>query len=128
MTLATVADYVTEARTLLQDKVQPFRYPDLDLVDALNMAMLEASKLRPDLLIDLKYQNRVLRVQKTIAPEVAQYLIADATVVQWPSQYKMPVLYYIIGMAQLRDTEDVEDKRAAAFLSKFIAQLLTLGA
>ena len=48
--LDTVADYVNYARVLLQDQVNsPYRYPDADLLMALNMAFPEAKKLRPEM-------------------------------------------------------------------------------
>lgn len=110
MALDTVADYVTRARVLLQDAVSPYRYPDADLVAALNIGMLEARKLRPDLFI-----NRT----------VPSYATNDATAVVMDEQYRMSLLYYICGHAQMRDEEATQDARASAFLAKFASQLKT---
>ena len=112
-TLLTVADYVDAARSLLQDTVNaPYRYPTADLVRALNMAMLEARKLRPDLFIT--------------NPTVPDYVNADVTVVAMDQMYRVPVLEYIVGMAQLRDEEDTQDQRAAIFFGLFTSKMLGL--
>jgi hypothetical protein len=50
-TLETVADYVDDARVLLLDQVQPYRYDDTSLLTALNVALLEGRRLRADLFV-----------------------------------------------------------------------------
>jgi hypothetical protein len=47
--LVTVADYVSDARVLLQDTVEPYRYADTELVTGLNFALMECRKQRIDL-------------------------------------------------------------------------------
>lgn len=113
MALDTVADYVAGARILLQDKVVPYRYADADLVFALNLAMLEARKLRPDLFVG-----------RTSA--IPSFSANDTTAVVFEPMYRTAALYYVVGHAQLRDEEDTVDARAASFLGKFTSQLLTL--
>lgn len=110
--LDTVSDYVAQARVLLQDTVPEYRYPDDDLVQGLNLAMLEASRLRPDLFLDR---------------DVPSYSSdnMDAQVVM-DNQYRVPLLYYICGNAQLRDEENTQDARATVFLNKFVAQMLSI--
>lgn len=109
--LSTVADYVTYARILLQDQVAPYRYPDQDLLLALTSALPDAKKLRPDLFLST-----------TTLPV---FSAVDSTVVPMDQMYRMPILYYVVGMAQLRDDEEVQDQRAAAFLNLFEAKLKT---
>lgn len=111
--LDTVAQYVTSARTLLQDSTVPYRYSDADLVEALNLAMYEARRLRPDLFLGR-------------ANAVPSYTTNDGTVVVFDQQYRNAVVYYIVGRAQLRDEEDTQDTRAVALIGKFTSQLLTL--
>jgi hypothetical protein len=124
MSLSTVGDYIARTRTLLQDTVAPFRYPDADLVEALNMAWLEASRVRPDLPLDVKYKTRVARVQSPYAVTPPVFTVADtAASAQAPAPYSMAFLYFVVGQAQLRDTEDTQDGRASAFINKFTAQL-----
>jgi hypothetical protein len=112
MALDIVSDYVTEARILTQDTVAPFRYPDIDLVLALNMAVLESRRLRPDLWLGV-----------TTLPS---FVLNDATPVVVDPQYRVAFLYYICGQAQLRDEEETQDTRAAAFLQMFKNHLTAL--
>lgn len=112
MMLDTVADYVRETRTLLQDQVAPYRYLDTELVSALNLGLLAARKLRPDLFLGVT--------------SVPSYSAVDGTVVVMDQQYRLPFVYFMTGHAQLRDEEDTQDSRAAAFLGKFTASLISI--
>jgi hypothetical protein len=113
MALDTVADYISEARVLLQDTVQPYRYPDADIVSALNMALPETAKARPDLFIgQTSFQTLT---------------ISDTSVaVAMDPMYRSAVLYYILGHIQLRDDENVTDQRSEAFFNMARAKLLSL--
>lgn len=113
-TLDKVSDYVTASRVLLQDTVAPYRYPDADLVLALSMGILDARRLRPDLFINV-----------TTLPF---FTANDGTLVAIDQQYRNAFVYYMTGMAQLRDDEDTQDARAAAFMGKFTAELVGLSA
>ncbi len=117
MALDIVSDYLTTARTLLQDTLVPYRYSDAELIDALNMAVMEARRLRPDLL--KSYFNSSL-------PSFSAAALGAAVPID--PQYRAAFVYYIVGMATLRDGEDGQDTRAASFLNKFTAQLLTIQA
>ncbi len=109
MALDTVADYVSLARTLLQDEVDsPYRYTDAQLVLALNLAFMETKKLRPDLLLDKTLPN---------------FTAANTDAVDMDAMYRMPLVYYMCGHAQMRDEEGVQDQRAAAFISLFRGQM-----
>lgn len=110
--LDTVSDYVTQARVLLQDQVNsPYRYSDAELVMALNMGLSETRRLRPDLFIN---KSLVL------------FTANDATAVVMDPMYRVAHLYYIVGQAQLRDDEAVQDQRASAFISMHKSMLLSL--
>lgn len=112
MALETVAMYVDYARELLQDtKNSPYRYSDASLVRALSLALPEAKKLRPDLFLNI-----------TIPTITAN----DNTAVPMDEMYRTALVYYMIGIAQLRDDEEVQDQRAAAFLNMFQAKLTTV--
>ena len=111
--LDTVAKYVTSARTLLSDTTVPYRYPDPDLVLALSFAMLEARRLRPDLFIG-RYDA------------IPSFTVNDSTAVDIDEQYRIAVLYYMAGHAQLRDDEDTQDARAGQFLNKFVSQMMSM--
>jgi hypothetical protein len=117
--LATVQAYVDRARTLLQDTVEPYRYSTQDLVDGLNNAIMEARRLRPDLM------RQYFRDPESLPEYLAtpQGLTSKVTV---DPMYRPAFVYYIVGYTQLRDEEDVTDARASAFISKFTAQIVSL--
>jgi hypothetical protein len=117
MALDTVQDYIDRARVLLLDQNEPYRYPTLDLVEALNMGILEARRLRPDLL--RAYLN-------TSLPDFSTSAMSAAVPID--PMYRVAFVYYICGQAQLRDEENTQDTRAAAFLNKFMSQMITIQA
>ena len=112
--LDTVQDYITSARRVLQDTVAPFRYADADMIEALNLAMLEARRHRPDLFLD--------------SFDALPFFTAVADVVDMEPMYRGAFVYYLIGRMELRDDEASSDTRAGQFLNKFIGQLLAAGA
>jgi hypothetical protein len=115
--LETVQDYVDESRRLLQDEISPFRYPDDDLVYALNIGLAEARRVRPDLFLP------------SFAIPYFTTLTADggkAVPIELP--FRSAFVYYLVGRMQLRDDESTTDARAASLLTKFLGQLLTVQA
>jgi hypothetical protein len=115
--LDTVANYITDARVLLQDTVSPYRYSSAEIVENLNLGLLEMRRLRPDLLMS------------TFRSSIPSYSASStSTSVAVDVQYRMALLYYICGQAQLRDDEATQDSRASVFLNKFVSQMLTVGA
>ncbi len=118
-TLGTVGQYLEESRRLLQDEFTPYRYPDDDLVDALNIALLEARRLRADLFLpafDMPYFD----------PAAGAIATTKTKDVPFEPMYRQSLVYYIVGRAQLRDDESTTDARAASLMTKFTAQLLTI--
>lgn len=107
--LNTVLDYISEARVLLQDTLVPYRYADAELLSGLNLALVQAHKLRRDLF--LKYDA---------AP---YYAAVAATEVDIDETYRRAILFFICGHAQLRDEEETTDARATAFFNGFNMQL-----
>lgn len=101
----------------MQDTVEPYRYATQDLVDGLNNAILEARRLRPDLMRPYFRDPESLPEYSAALPD---------TKVTIDPMYRVSFVYYIVGYIQLRDEEDVTDQRASAFLSKFTQQILSL--
>ena len=109
--LDTVADYVTHARILLQDTYGPaYRYPDLDIVQALNLGLIRARQLRADLFL----------LTDGVVPYFSQSSNAP---VPFDIMYREGLLNFIIGQIQLRDAEDTIDLRSAALKNAFVVQL-----
>lgn len=117
MALDVVQDYLDRVRVLLLDEVEPFRYPTADLVENLNMGVLEMRRIRPDLM--QSYFRGTL-------PDFDVSVLTAAVPVD--PQYRVALVYYVAGQAQLRDEENTQDSRAAAFLNKFVAQMTMLQA
>lgn len=117
MALDTVQDYVVEVRRLLQDTVVPYRYSDTNMVSALNMGLLEARRLRPDLFMSSGLRNAV-----------PDFSTVSMTEVRMDPQYRPALVYYMAGQTQLMDEETTQDARASVFLNKFVSQLLTIAA
>lgn len=109
MALSTVQDYITEARRLLQDSVAPHRYPDSQFLSALNIGLLEARKMRPDLFLGR-------------AAAVPEYDNTEDAVDVDP-QYRAALAYYVAGRVVLADTETADEARASAFMGMFVKQL-----
>jgi hypothetical protein len=118
-TLNTVADYMADARTLLQDIIQPYRYDDPSLITALNITLLEARRLRPDLFVF----NLETKGQTQSFTEV------DETYVAMEPQFRLAILHGLCAHALERDQEDVQDVRASSLMAQFNAGLVgrTLG-
>jgi hypothetical protein len=117
--LGTVGQYLEESRRLLQDEFTPYRYADDDLVDALNIGLLEARRLRADLflpLFDIPWFD----------PAPGALATTKTKPVTMDPMYRQSLVYYIVGRAQLRDDESTTDARAASLMTKFTAQLLTI--
>lgn len=117
MALATVADYLSSARRLLQDENTPYRYSDVNIVVALNLGISEARRARPDMFQDYFF---------TSLPEYSS--ASPSTAVAIPAEYRVAFLYYIVGHTQLADQEDTTDARTSMLLNKFIAQLTSMPA
>lgn len=115
MALDTVSDYITEARVLLQDEDDGnYRYQDSELLTALNIAIMEARKIRADLFVPTRNP-------------LPSFSVNDDTSVPIDPQYRSALLWFICGHAQLRDDEITQDARATVFMNRFYAGLASLG-
>lgn len=114
--LDTVGQYLKECRILLQDQIVPYRYADAELVDAMNIALMEARRLRADLFLPL-FEVPFFTSTGTIN---------TAATVTLDPMYRSSLVYYMVGRMQLRDDESTTDQRATAMLGKFTQQMLTI--
>jgi hypothetical protein len=115
--LDTVGDYLTEARTILQDTVVPYRYSDAEMKTALGLAVYEARRIRPD----------VFRVHNgTTVPDITT-ATGSGTAVTLDKMYRLALVHFIVGHVSKRDEEEASEARAGAFLTAFRTQFLALG-
>lgn len=114
--LATITDYINDARTLLQDVIPPFRYQDSELVTAMNVALLEGRRLRPDLFV---YSKKLVGMQG-----VQSFQNNDGTELVMEEPFRLAFLHGMVAHALERDQEDIQDERAGVFM-KFFNTILT---
>jgi hypothetical protein len=102
--LHTVAGYIADARVLLLDQIAPYRYTDDSLLVALNLALLDGRRLRPDLFV-YKWGTRVPSYNAVTGQEVPI-----------EGQFRKAFIYGLVSHALARDQEDVQDARSTLFL------------
>jgi|SoiMethySBSTD1v2_1073268.scaffolds.fasta_scaffold347140_3 hypothetical protein len=112
--LDTLGQVLAESRRLLQDTITPYRYPDADLVDALNLGILEARRIRADLFLP----------QKFALPYYDTTTIDMAAKFEVEPQFRHAFCYYIVGRMEMRDDEQTQDNRAVAMLGTWKSTLL----
>lgn len=139
-TYVDVTHYVYMARLDLQDMILPYRYADTTVVRALNRGIAELSRLRPDILLDLKYQSPLVKgdigdgipSQYSISDigfdDAGNYVEGAGTFVPIPSKYISALEWFMPGWLQFFDVTDTQDQRAQGFLAKFQQHLITLNA
>jgi hypothetical protein len=113
-TLNSVADYVADARTLLQDLIPDYRYNEASMLTALNVALLEARRIKPELFV----------YNWEVGGQVQSFKEVDDTYVDIEPQFRLALLHGLCGHALERDQEDVQDTRATAFLALFTQGLV----
>ena len=134
----TVTAYAKSVRNRLQDNIVPYRYTDDQVVDALNVALQEAQRIRPDVFLDLKYQQRVqpgdlddgfissyYDSSDIVYNTDGSYNVSGGSLVPISSAYNDPIIWYMGAHLQFLDIEDTTDQRGVAFLTKFQQRLTT---
>jgi len=109
--LATITDYINDGRTILQDTIAPYRYTDDTLVTAMNVALLEGRRLRPDLFV---YNKRPLGQHG-----VQSFQANDGTELIMEEPFRLAFLHGMLAHALERDQEDIQDERASIFMQFF---------
>lgn len=115
LNLETVSDYIQDARTLLLDRIAPYRYDDISLLVALNLSLLEGRRLRPDLFV-YKYGNFV-----------PSFAAVDGQKVPIEPQFRKAFVYGLAAHALARDQEDVQDQRSNLFMGVMYSILSGVG-
>lgn len=117
-TLTSVGDILDQIRTLLQDQDNTsgqYRYSTDSIMLSINQCMTELFRLRPDLFLELGFTIPVF-----------DSLDLDAPLGIEP-QYTSSIIYYTVGLVQLRDDETNQDARAQAFMKTFMQSVVAVG-
>lgn len=113
----TVGALIREARQLLNDELPITgvpRFPDADLVAAINEGVLQIRAKRPDAF--LGYGLRVTLPVYTTG--------SGSSVFPFEDQFYSPLLFYVVGRSELTEDTYSDDGRAVTLMSKFTSQLL----
>jgi hypothetical protein len=124
MALFTVGDYLKDVRTLLQDRIEPYRYSTGSLVRALNFVMLEVRRLRPDLFIGLLDNVPQYDWDEALDAEPGTDDDDDdnptwSLYVPIEQSFRPAMIFGITGHAMARDQEDIEDERTTGHIMTF---------
>jgi hypothetical protein len=112
-----LGDVLAQVRTLLLDvdlSAGEYRYSTDSLVTNVNQAMMEMYRIRPDIFLENKFKIPVFNDANLSAPLVIE------------PQFVPALVYYTVGLAQLRDDEPTQDQRATSFLGKFTSMLVAV--
>jgi hypothetical protein len=110
----SVEGIIADSRRILQDRVEPFRNSQDDLLSALNNGLYEMKRLRPDAW--LTYFGKPL-------PQYADNATDLAAVIPINEMFVQQLVYWIIGYTELQDDEYTVDGRAALLVRAFGADL-----
>ena len=128
--MLTADDAITQARHILQDRVEPYRYTQDELILILNTAMTEIRRLRPDAFAGtaLTAATQFFHDPADLTPPAGYIPTTDP----WPidQMFVAPVVEYIAAYAEFRDDEFVdgaasaESGRATLFMTRWVQRLL----
>jgi len=117
-TFQTMGDLLDMIRTLLQDtdvSSGTYRYSTDSIVMAFNQGLMEMFRIRPDLFLEFGY----------VVPQYSVGTLADAISIE--QQYVPALIYYTVGLVQIRDDEQTQDGRGASFIKVFQSALVSGG-
>lgn len=112
----TVAYLVKEARQILNDEVPITgapRYPDADLISAMNDGIQQIRTKRPDAFLGFGLRTTI-----------PIYTAPNNMALPFDDIFYAPLLFYVVGRSELTEDTYADDGRAVALTNKFVAQLL----
>ena len=109
---------IDEAREILQDVDEPYRYTDTILLNILNRALQELGRIRPDAFWS------TFSTDDIVVPEVTTLDLS--TTFPLPMQFYLPVVSFLVAWAEVLDDEFTQDGRAGMLLQQFKTQVLSL--
>jgi hypothetical protein len=111
----TYGQIIAQARSIMQDQSQPYRYADTELYNGLYEAMSIARVIRPDMF---------LVVGLDTAPA---FLTPASSTLPFPLAWQFTPAFvdFVVFRAESRDDTFTDDSRAQQFLTTFKAQIAT---
>ena len=111
MASQTIQDVIDIAREHLKDEIsEEYRYSDNSLIRGFNVCLTAIWNLRPEVFPPSK--------------EFVTYTTADlGKPFPIPLIFFHPVVFFVVGYAELRDDEFTDDTRATSLMNKFEADL-----
>jgi hypothetical protein len=122
--LRTFGGMILEARTLLQDKIPTtggqLRYSDDEMFESINRFMAEVRTKRPDLFL------RTFGRTSLRWPTFPYYSASQDMGTPFPLDVSVysAFVFYLVGMAELREDTFSDDSRAVTMANKAVSQLL----
>lgn len=133
----TWQNIIDEARVILQDRTEPFRYSTGTLTSVLNRGLQELGRIRPDAFYDRFLTDDIL------VPEVASSdadpdqdpdtvdededsVVALTANFDLPMMYYAPLVFWVAANGELTDDEFTDDGRVAVLIDKFKSMLVGL--
>lgn len=114
----TYQNAIDEAREILQDTEEPYRYTDGILLNILNRALQELGRNRPDAFLS------TFDTDDIVVPEIATGTLGTDFVP--PSMFFLPIVSFIVAWTEVLDDEYAVDGRAALLMQQFKMQVLGL--
>lgn len=120
----TLDDLVIEIRLMLKDRRVPYRYPQSDIIEAINTALREVKRVRPDAFLGCCSDENGGTV------DMPDYTEADLGLTPTPMPFPIDEIFYtavvfhVVGKIQLGDDEFAVDNRAMTLLASFRQILL----
>lgn len=114
----TFQNAIDEAREILQDEEDPYRYSDTKLLNILNRGLQEIARIRPDAYFDTFTGSDV------VVPEINSGTLGDTF--SLPMQFFAPTVNFIVAWAEVLDDEFTQDSRAAMLIQQFKMQVVGL--
>lgn len=107
-----VSDVIKQARYILGDTKEPYRYTQEELVLHVNSAVGEVKRVRPD------HFDGVQDGDLPLVQETDPFPLQDLLFI--------PCVFYVAGTAELVDDEHVDSQRAAGAVQRFYASLTSV--
>ena len=114
----TYVNLIDEAREILQDTQEPYRYSDAILLNVLNRGLQETARIRPDAFWD------TFATDDIVVPEITVPTLSDTFPL--PMQFFLPIVSFVVAWAEVLDDEFTVDGRAATLISQFKQGLIGL--